>query len=143
MGSRGPVSRSTILTMKRAILIAAVVASGCCRDANDLEVHGEALADLELVLSLAQESCGRPIVGRIEVVTEARGEENGHCQWSARGCPMDAWVLRPEGERPSAVYSSMIHEIGHWCLWSSDEDAVNAWATPVIQAAQRAIGDLK
>jgi hypothetical protein len=93
---------------------------------------------------------------------EAAGEV-GHCSWEAGGCPMDAWVADPRGKREwtlpfpgpdgrpdttlcaaggalhdSAICSAEAHEIGHWCLQSEDEDAVEAWALAVnLEAVRR------
>jgi hypothetical protein len=114
-----------------AIVTGALLAAvACCPfEADDLALDGEAPPNAELVVQVAQERCDRRIVGRIRWVDESLdGTHKGYCHWGGDGCPMDAWVVR---YGVSAQFSSLAHEIGHWCLLSEDEDAVEKWARSV------------
>jgi hypothetical protein len=150
--------------MTRALALAlALLAAGCgCPngDADSLDMPGETPPALTAeVVAVAQAHCDRPIVGTIEWRPAPDASHYGRCEWDG-ACPMAAWVALPvrddapggwslavpgyscaAGEPLSltAVCAALAHEIGHWCLDSSDETKVQAWADAVNVEVARAV----
>ena len=90
------------------------------------------------------------------------GARTGYCMWNG-SCPIDAWVTTakaliandlvryvllpdgtpssrrcawPDGDLADTAYcTALAHEIGHWCLQSEDEAAVEAWGQEVMRVA--------
>lgn len=137
-------------TTSALAVLAAVTA--CCPDVpNDrLEIVGTPPLNAEVVIAVAEERCGRPVVGRLEWLDASRdGEHTGYCSWDGSGCPMEAWVVRRQVPRETRCWTTpddlavtctmLAHEIGHWCLRSEDEAEVEAWAREVNDAVRSAI----
>jgi hypothetical protein len=144
--------------MRVGILLAVVtgtaLAAGCgpCDKAYDLTFDGgPASPRADVVVQVAQAHCSRPIVGIVRWTTgEDKDGKLGHCSWAAHDCPMDAWVSSAWEASGTAggvtvtwwhtardaTETVLAHEIGHWCLLSEDEDAVNDWAYAVNSEAQ-------
>ena len=89
----------------------------------------------DAVLAAAATRCPAGLDGYVTWVAEldACGWETGSFAGcgSISGCYLDATVVRVE----PATSSALAHELGHWCLQTTDEDEANAWAATVNAAA--------
>jgi len=123
-----------------ALLALASLGTGCCTQTDHLAFTGlDSPVGTGLVLALAEEACGRPLLGSIDWTSEGKGNQIGECDWGG-GCPLDAWVeigQQADGVPWDASRTALAHEIGHWCLASGDEARVAAWALAINVEARR------
>jgi hypothetical protein len=141
----------------RLLALLGLLVAGCspCEPANELTFEGNAAPRADVVLEVAQSHCNRPIVGVVRWTTGERDGKFGHCSWAAHDCPMNAWVSTAweasgtaGGETVTwwhtakdATETVLAHEIGHWCLLSEDEAAVDDWAFAVNMEARAILAE--
>jgi hypothetical protein len=130
--------------MRIAITLAALLAAGCggaervCgpRPAGVTSTGDVPARHLELVLRVAQGHCPRPIAGTLRWASAVAalgcgsrpGEVIDGCL-HPESCWLDAEVENVWGD---AVYSALPHELGHYCLGDTrDEAAADAFGEMV------------